>query len=288
MTRSFYFASLLIIPLSACSETPVPTPEVQERASSETRSIRVIAWNMHWFPGHYTRPSKPEAADHMAAAQAVLREAQPDILLFQEVYDMEAMEEVTSVVPGTKTAVISNFPPRNEKRPWTVQNVGVATRLPIVAAWFEMFEPGKNADPPRGFSVAVIKLPDGRNLVAYSLHLKSNRGSDDPKVFQENIYKREEGITQVLQHVREMKKLHATAAGPPAILIAGDFNTSLDDPRFAKEQTLRILKKAKYHWTFEGVPQDTRFTLGDDGESGPRVGATTTRAVDRVEPCVKM
>jgi hypothetical protein len=109
---------------------------------------------------------------------------------------------VTSVVPGTKTAVISNFPPRNEKRPCDGSERGVATRLPIVAAWFEMFEPGKNADPPRGFRLLSLNCRTDAIWSAYSLHLKSNRGSDDPKVFQENIYKREEGITQVLQHLR--------------------------------------------------------------------------------------
>ena len=48
--------------------------------------------------------------------------------------------------------------------------------------------------------------------------------------------------------------------GAPAV-VAGDFNTALEDPRFAEEGTLRILLDAGFRDAFEGIPESERPTL---------------------------
>ena len=47
-------------------------------------------------------------------------------------------------------------------------------------------------------------------------------------------------------------------------LVGGDFNTAPDDPRFAKEKTLKDLTAAAFKWTWEGMPLEERVTLPPD------------------------
>jgi hypothetical protein len=42
-------------------------------------------------------------------------------------------------------------------------------------------------------------------------------------------------------------------------------NTSLDDPRFTHEQTIRAFQKAGLHWAHEGVPMEKRITIPASG-----------------------
>ena len=70
---------------------------------------------------------------------------------------------------------------------------------------------------------------------------------------------RRESARQLLTHAQEMLALYRQQ-GPCAILIAGDMNTSLDDPKFTGDPTLRAFRAAGFHWTHEGVPFASRTT----------------------------
>ena len=45
------------------------------------------------------------------------------------------------------------------------------------------------------------------------------------------------------------------------LLVAGDFNTAAEDPRFAGEKTMRIVRDAGFRDAFEGIPEADRPTL---------------------------
>lgn len=127
------------------------------------------------------------------------------------------------------------------------------------SGWSEDWKKTTGDGPPRGYVFAALKLPDGRTLLTYALHLKSNRDGVVP-----NIPLREESARQLLSHLDAMVKLYA-ARGPIAVLVAGDFNTS-PDPEFAADKTVSIIKAAGLDWTFEGIPLAQRVSHPGSGK----------------------
>lgn len=235
--------ALIVALLVGCKET--------HQQQQPAPKIRVVSWNLNWFPGKIETPSEEAAKKHMVAAQAALKELKPDILLLQEVRDWQAAEELCSVVPGLQVQVVSKF----KDRP---QNQVIATKLPVDSTWSADWN-HSNDGPPRGYTFAAIELPGKRFLLTYSLHLKSNVGAPVP-----NVFKRQESAKQLLTHTDEMLELYSPR-GACFFVVAGDMNTSLDDAKFEKERTLPALMKAGFRWTFDGVPFAQRITIPKEG-----------------------
>jgi endonuclease/exonuclease/phosphatase family metal-dependent hydrolase len=162
------------------------------------------------------------------------------------------VQELSTAVPGLQVHVVSRF----ESRP---QNQVVASKLPADSGWSEIWKT-EGVTPPRGYSFAALELPGGRFLLAYSLHLKSNLGD-----LSTNIALRQAATRQLLTHAQEMIATYGKR-GPVAVVIGGDMNTSLDDPKFAADRTLRALIDAGFHWTHQGVPFAQRTTIPASGE----------------------
>ncbi|HEY5742557.1 MAG TPA: endonuclease/exonuclease/phosphatase family protein [Terrimicrobiaceae bacterium] len=217
-----------------------------EAAAGEV--VRVVSWNLKWFPGGRPEALAEEREKQMAAAQNVLKQLNPDILLLQEVANDEAAKELLSVLPDFTVHVVSAF----TERP---QNVVVASRFPAIGAWFEQWKKRGYHDPPRGFSFAALQAPGGRLLLVYCLHLKSNVGN-----VTSNVTKREESSVQLLDHLQQMIADYGNFENL-GILVGGDFNTSIDDERFSEEKTIRCLRQAGLFWTFEGVLPGERVTI---------------------------
>jgi endonuclease/exonuclease/phosphatase family metal-dependent hydrolase len=222
-----------------------------EPTAKPAQTIRIVSWNLKWFPGKHEKPTADEEKAQMTQVQQALRELKPDVLLLQEVRDWKSAEQLCSAVPGLRMQVISRFQPRP-------QNQVVATRLPVDSTWSDEWKHGADG-PPRGYVFAAIELPQKRFLLTYSLHLKSNVGAAAM-----NVPKRQEAARQLLAHTQEMQVLYG-ARGACGLLFGGDMNTSFDDPRFAGEQTLRALTAAGFHWTFAGVPFASRITIPKEG-----------------------
>jgi hypothetical protein len=182
------FLTLLLITLvSGCSA---------KNEAPEKNKLRVVSWNIEWFPGQRPEATAEESAKQMAAAKIALAELKPDVLLLQEIRDWKSAEELCSVIPGLQVHVASSF----GERP---QNQIVASTLPADSAWSDTWKQGPIA-PPRGYSFAALQLPGGRFLLSYSLHLKSNRGE-----LSENVAMRQEAARQLLAHVDEMVALYS-------------------------------------------------------------------------------
>jgi endonuclease/exonuclease/phosphatase family metal-dependent hydrolase len=213
--------------------------------------IKVVTWNIQWFPGRTPTASEATRLQHIKAAQEEIKKLDPDVLLLQEIADWKAAAELVSVLPGFQVHVASDF----VERP---QNLIIASRLPADSAWYDLWKRYAENEPPRGYAFAALKLPDGRFLLAYSLHLKSNRGGVDA-----NIKARQESAQQLVSHLDAMKKLYAKR-GPCSVVIGGDFNTSADDSRFAKDNTLAVFRDAGLKWVHEGVPFSQRITIPGD------------------------
>ncbi len=211
--------------------------------------LTVVTWNARWLPGGHPNATEKEKAAQMRRAQAIVKTLNPDILLLQEVADWKAAETLCSVIPGLKVHTVSAFTTRP-------QNLVVASKLPADSAWYSEWKPALGPDlPPRGYAFAALKLPGGRLLLTYSVHLKSNLNGIAP-----NIPIREEAVKQLIAHSAEMTALYAPRA-KTAMIIAGDLNTDPDDSQYANDHTLALLRGAPLEWVFKDVPASRRVTV---------------------------
>ena len=128
-------------------------------------------------------------------------------------------------------------------------------RLPSESAWFEPWQKNGKDDPSRGFAYASFRLPSGRLLLAYTVHLKSNSGGDAAS----NRAKREEAARQLIAHIAQVQPQQREKM-TPAVLIAGDFNTDPDSQQFAGEQTLRMFQAAGFEWALGSLTRKERIT----------------------------
>lgn len=237
-------ASVVVATPAPATPTPAPKPALP-------KSIRIVAWNLEWFPGHKPDPTPEAESLHMEVAKAALAELNPDVLLLEEVRDWDKAAELCQAVPGLQVQVASNF----ESRP---QNQVVASKFPADSGWSDVWQKDI-VSPPRGYAFAAIELPGEHFLLAYALHLKSNLGE-----LPVNIALREASAKQLLEHVPDMVQLYSRRAHV-AVVVGGDLNTSLDDPTFTTDHTLSAWKAAGFHWTHEGVPFANRTTIPGKG-----------------------
>jgi len=241
--------------LSACTALDAPS----FRSTEPDDALRVVTWNIQWFPGRSPGATEAVQARHRDEVRAFLPGLRPDILLLQEIRDEEAAQFLADSVPGLDLHVVTAFRRRDAH---LSQQLVIASRYPARAGFAEVFtgiydEP--EAEPYRGFAFAALETPLGGTLLVYSVHLKSNLG--DPA---DNIRIREASAQQILNHVAVMKE-HYAEFGPITVLVAGDFNLLLEREDMAHERTLDRFVEAGYHWTWDGVPFRRRITWPADG-----------------------
>jgi len=231
--------------------------------------LNIIAWNVEWFPGRKNFARREEMRAHADLVSAELKKLDPDIFLAQEMRDWDSFARLCDHVPGLRAAAVSAFPSRRTGEYWR-QQVAVASKLPVLAAWSELWTESDKLKPPRGFTAAVLRLPgEGsmRHLLVYSLHLKSNLAENEEETKQ-NYRERNESARQLLAHIRDMTE-NVFKGSIVGIVIGGDFNTN-QDGQFG-DNVINILTDAGFNHTWEGVPAAQRATW-----RGTEVHQTTT------------
>lgn len=256
----FVFPIVAALFLAACDKPKTDAGSGPSAAPAKVEKpvekIRIVSWNLQWFPGHKPEATPAMAAEHMAAAQKAVAELKPDVLLLQEVRAWDGAAKLCEAVPGLTPHVVTAFDKIiPDARP---QNLVVAAKMPADSSWSATWT-GGHYGPPRGYAFAALDVGGGRFLLCWSLHLKSNVGPLDA-----NISMRAESARQLLAHVRDMVALYSRR-GPCAVVVAGDMNTSADDPKFAKDPTLRGFTGAGLWWTHEGVAFAQRTTIPAEG-----------------------
>lgn len=233
--------------------------------------VTFASWNMEWFPSGWPepRPEADEAERIREAAAGLRREGVPDVLLVQEVRDAATCSNFLSALgdPGLSLAVCSDFwfSPTNRG----LQQLAVFSRYPVLAAGWEPWRVSDFVWPPRGFAWAVLDVR-GERVAVFDVHLKSNyvpEGGDEERQGVLNRLKREFAARQLLWRVEDVARTNGLAA--KALIVAGDFNTAAEDPRFAKEKTLSLFLRAGWRDGFEGIPESERPTLPEDERYPP-------------------
>ncbi len=228
--------------------------------------LKAVTWNLEWFPGGRPYAKRAERTKQIQEVTGVFKKMAPDIFLAQEISYGKAFEDLVATQPGLKTDVISNFLDFDGKSPGK-QQCAIASNLKANSAWYESFKPSKRLpNLRRGFAFAALEHPDGGLIMIYSVHLKSNRGSDTPEGEKDVADTRAESARQLIAHKAAMEKKFA---GEKIVgwLIGGDFNTN-HDGQFPMCPAVADLVKAGFHNSWDTTPKNERLTWrpspGDD------------------------
>ncbi len=227
--------------------------------SAPAEPLTAMSWNIRWFPGGYENASKTDQSQQIKSAQEILKKANPDILLAQEIRNEKSATKLISPIPGMKTHIITNFIDFETKKP-ALQQCVIASNLELHSAWQEDYRFAKNAPGLlRGFAVAALKHPSGNGLIlTYCVHLRSNRGNDTPKGAKNIAAIRAESVKQIIAHTEKMKQKFASEK-IIGWIIGGDFNTN-HDAQFPLCSAIKDMEASDFHNSWNQTPRDKRLT----------------------------
>jgi endonuclease/exonuclease/phosphatase family metal-dependent hydrolase len=194
-------------------------------------------------------------------AGETIMNASPSILFVQEIRDRETCDKLAAAsgISGLKVAVCSEF--KDQTGIPIFQQCAILTTHPVLEVTGESWHNYGVVDPPRGYAYALLDV-DGELVACYCVHLKSNltRKETDRQM---NILKRELAATQFLDRIRKTGDHNGRKV--TRFVIAGDFNTTLDDPLYVSEGTIRSLLDTGFKDGFEGLAMKDRVTLPANG-----------------------
>jgi endonuclease/exonuclease/phosphatase family metal-dependent hydrolase len=226
--------------------------------ASSSEPLKVMTWNIKWFPGGYQEASKSEKAEHIKSASSILQKAKPDIFLAQEIHDETSFKDLTNQNVDLKPHVVTKFMEFDGKKP-APQQCAIASKLELHSGWQESFKPVRHLPSlQRGFAFAALKHPDGGLMMVYCIHLRSNRGSETPDGAKNIAATRTESVRQIIAHKNEMTKKFA---GEKIIgwVIGGDFNSN-HDGQFTLCTAIQDMVKAGFHNSWKDTPLKDRLT----------------------------
>ena len=253
MTRRFF---LRLLPLTVITGFLFAPRNASPQSAASATSITVTFWNIQWFPGRRPNASHAEEDRQVRSVHRDIAQLAPDVIGLEEVRDFEHAALAIQPLRDFKIDVCSNFPPREGQN--EAQQIAIASRLPAMSAWAELWKPGAAITPPRGFAFAAYQLSPKQVLLVYALHLKSNRGE-----VHEDIRIREESMQQLRAHMKAMNGAYGKI-GALTWIVGGDFNTAPDEPRFATEKTVSGLLADGFSWVWQGIPLSARITMPAD------------------------
>lgn len=221
-------------------------------SASAEEVVRLVTWNLEWFPGKKPAASQEERDKHFLEVAAVLPQFRADVIVLQEVRNDDAAQRLARLIPGFAVHVTSRF---LDSFTHTLgdQQITILSRFKADSAWSESWKRGW-ANAPRGYAYAKL-LISGKPLHVYGLHLKSNLGNP-----VENTSKREDAMEQLLGHFKEQTK------PGEAVVVVGDFNTSKEQINLAGDRTLTKIEEAGFFWGFDGIPLERRITIPGKGK----------------------
>jgi endonuclease/exonuclease/phosphatase (EEP) superfamily protein YafD len=264
MKFRFFIRSSITAIVSLLISASYAETTARAASPSETvapRTVTVAFWNIQWFPGRRPNASRAEETRQINSVHSDIAQLNADVIGMEEVRDFARAGAAVAPLAGFKVDVCANFPPREGQN--EAQQVAITSRLQPLSGWAEAWKQNGAMTPPRGFAFTAYEVTPRQLLLVYGVHLKSNRGD-----IRENVPMRQESIRQLRAHIAAMEMAYGKL-GAIAWVVGGDFNTSLDDNRFAAETTLRTLMSNGFSWAWQNVPLASRTTVPPDRDFPP-------------------
>ena len=265
--------------LRVTSLRPVLAPETETSAPPLPGRIRVATYNLeHFTDGRHDEPERtPEVfMAHARGAAALIAEADPDILVLQEIENGRVLEFLNDQFERPYDYIyiskLRHSSGENEKL-----NLALLSRLPPrrvrQLAFSNLAGLGR---PTRGTLSAQFDLGGGAQLLVYDIHLKSNFGEASANQAQRAIALHHLAADAISERLRNLP-------GATATLILGDTNVDPDSPAFADDPSLEPLA-GSYVDLWRGRPIEERTTIPTRlaGETGDPLLVFPPSAFDRV------
>jgi endonuclease/exonuclease/phosphatase family metal-dependent hydrolase len=244
--------------------------------------LRVTTWNLEPSLAAGTNgASTTYRHDLIQDAAEVLNKLHPDVIVLQGVPDWPTCNELLKSLKAAKynVAAWSSFRDAGTGM-LSAQQTAILSKGKAYISWTEAWKhDGKTA--LGGFAFAAIKT-GGRNVGLFSAQLGDNTmlGPDGRGDAQQSA--REDSARQLLAQIDSLKNW--TANRIQALVVAGDFNTSLDEPMLAREKTLPQLEQAGLSNAFGELPLPKRITVPGAGHSDATADYIFTRDVKPMTP----
>ncbi len=245
---------------------PVIAPDAAPTPAAPPPALRVATYNLENFTdGRNDGPDRTPAVfvTHAHDAAAVIAEANPDILLLQEIENRRTLEYLNTLLPEPYPYVyITKLRQSSGSR--EKLNLALLTRpRPRYVRQLEFHNLAGRGRPTRGLLAATFDLGDGSHLLVYGIHLKSNYGEAPRNQAQRGI---------ALCHLAAdaISETYRYDPAPLSVMILGDTNVDPEEPQFANDPSLEPLA-GSFVDLWRGRPLAERITIptrqpGPDGD----------------------
>ena len=247
------------------AEVAVSAPATSAGADGGgSSSVRIAAWNMKWFPmgrpvlEDGDRDFKQEWKRIDSAARFIAWQ-KADLVMLEEVRDREvcSMLCTNAALSGWSVDAITAFERAPDATIPPHQNA-IVSRFGAIDSGWRKWKGRDGIVPPRGFVYAVYDF-GGTLCGVVGVHLKSNfipKDAENPEALPaENRLMREISAEELTAFSKELMAKDYGGKKVGEVIIGGDFNTSIFDPKYDGEKTVPTMLRAGFKDCFEGVPE---------------------------------
>lgn len=217
--------------------------------------LRICSYNTENFNDGVnddTNATPAMAATHARGIASLLDEVGADVVVLQEVESVLSVQMLNKALKHPyPLAYITKFFSRHGDE--QKLNIAVLSRVPLDGLReldFGYFT-GRGR-PPRGVLSFYVELGEGRRLLVYGVHLKSNFGDRVKNEFQ-----RLSAMKLVRADVDEMLRRYPQYGWE--VVVLGDMNVDPEDKQFKEDATFRPMRDWVDLW--RGRPLGERTTL---------------------------
>ncbi|GAB4239054.1 MAG: hypothetical protein OHK005_00120 [Candidatus Methylacidiphilales bacterium] len=226
---------------------------------AERPFLRLVSWNIEWFPAGQRATSKPHVQRHIEAVAATLLRIDPDIIATQETRNLGALITLNNRMNRFFAFLASShYREENTARldeGKVQQETGLMSRFPWLFCEEIDFGSMPRGAPTRGWLVAAFRIR-GLDFILYNGHTKSNFGASDAEGRQRNFNNRFNAMLELRRDWARRKINPQTHR----IIVLGDMNTDLFSHEFKDDHSLRALMSWGFRHTWEGVPPTERIS----------------------------
>ena len=195
--------------------------------------VRIATFNIYWFPSS-TYIGNRRSGEDLKKIREVIRRLDSDVLVFEEILDLEALDQLLDgVIQGRSYSL------KNQAGQWAASAV-TGDDLKVALAFdsnkLELLDVGNArlaGEPPatqgRRDPVAARLKPrdDGPSFMVIGVHFKSGALTVGPDPVTQDDFKRVKEVTKLSEWINTSAAImpdgHARPMGEPTVLI-GDFN----------------------------------------------------------------
>lgn len=261
--------------------SPVLAPDEDASPAAIPDRVRIATYNLeHFTDGRDDGPERmPEVLiEHARGAAAIIAEANPDVLLLQEIENGRTLEFLNAQFDEPYAYVyVSRL--RQTSGADEKLNLALLSRLrPFNVRQLGFHALSGAGRPTRGALAAEFDLGDGSQLLVYNVHLKSNYGEAPRNQAQRGI-----ALHHLAADVVSEIYQNTLASNATATLILGDTNVDPDTPAFAADPSLDPLAGAFADlWRGRPIEERTTIPTRHPGETGDPLLVFPPSAFDRV------